>query len=175
MADQPTIASLITQIKHGDTIARTSAVLQAQLIGTDAIGPLGAVYAGKDAAASRAACEAIKHIVYNAGRPSAPTEAKAASVALLKLTAPNYPRFVRADAIEGLGVVGGIAEATELAKLLSDKDVSEDARLAIERIPGPEVDALLKLTARTSSKEGRAAIDLSLKHRHKDMKKIGIK
>src|SRR5438270_9214829 len=83
--ENPVVASLLTNIRFGDAAARTTAVRQASLVGTAAILPLGMVYAGEDQAASRAACEALKRIVYNAGRPGANTEAKAASAALLTL------------------------------------------------------------------------------------------
>jgi hypothetical protein len=107
--DAETFGSFVTDIKHGDTAARTAAVMQAALVGTGAILSLGAVYAGDDPAASKAAGEALKKIVYNAGRPGASAEAKAASDSLLKLTETGQPRKVRADAIMLLRVVGGKA------------------------------------------------------------------
>jgi hypothetical protein len=105
--DAETFGSFVTDIKHGDTAARTAAVTQAALAGTSAILPLGDVYAGNDPAASKAAGEALKKIVYNAARPGAAAEAKSASDSLLKLAGAGHPRKVRVDAIMLLGVVGG--------------------------------------------------------------------
>lgn len=175
LADPATVGSFLTQIKYGDTASRLVAVKYAALVGTDLILPLGKVYSGSDQPAGRAAYEAIKRITYNAGRPGATAEAKAASESLLKLTSPEYPRQVRADAIELLGIVAGEAESKPLADLMSDKDVGEDARLALERIPGKAAEDALKAAARGSNAEKRAAIDLSLRHRKLKRTDLGVR
>lgn len=174
-ADSATIGSYLTQIKHGDTATRLAAVQQAALVGTEALPQLGAIYSGGDPAAGKAAYEAIKKIVYNAGRPGAAAEAKSASSALLELASSQHPRYVRADAIQLLGVVGGDDEAKALAAMISDTDLGEDARMALERIPGKAADDALKSAARSASPERRAAIDLSLRHRKLKRNELGVK
>ena len=173
-ADPATVGSFLTQIKYGDTVSRLAAVKYASLVGTDLILPLGKVYAGSDQPAGKAAYEAIKRITYNAGRPGAVTEAKAASESLLKLASADYPRQVRADAIELLGIVASEAEAKPLADLMSDKEIGEDARLALERIPGKAAEDALRAAARGGSAEKRAAIDLSLRHRKMKRTDLGV-
>lgn len=174
-ADPATVGSFLTQIKYGDTASRLAAVKYAALVGTDLILPLGKVYAGSDQPAGRAAYEAIKRVTYNAGRPGAPAEAKSASENLLKLTSTEYPRQVRADAIELLGIVAGEADTKQLADLMADKDVGEDARLALERIPGKAAEDALKVAARGANSERRAAIDLSLRHRKMKRADLGVR
>lgn len=175
LLDSPVVSSLITMIRHGDTPNRLAAVLQAPFIGTEAIPALGIVFASTNVGASKAACEAIKRIVMNAGRPGAKTESVAASAALLKLAAPSNPRTVRADAIQWLGYVGGAEEAEALAGMLSDDDVRDDCIMAIERIPGIEVDGILKKHARGSNSKVQAAVNLALRHRHISLKDVGVK
>ena len=175
IADSPAAQSFITQIKHGDTAARTTAVMQAPLIGTEVISSLGAVYGGSDPGASKAACEALKKIALNAGRPGAKAEAKSASASLLKLASAGNPRFVRADAIQSLGYIGGPEEAAALASMFGDKEVRADCVMAVGRIPGPEIDVLLKASARKADKEVQSMIDLALRHRKTTLKEVGKK
>lgn len=174
-ADSAVVGSFLTQINYGDSAARIVAVKRAPLVGTDLILPLGMVYAGSDQASGKAAYEAIKKIVYNAGRPGAVAEAKSAADQLLRLAAPEYPRFVRADALELLGVVASDTETSALGALIDDKDVGEDARMALERIPGKAADDALKAAARTGGKARKDAIDLSLRHRKLKRNEVGIK
>ena len=73
--------------------------------------------------------------------------AQRASVEERLLKALASPR--RTDAglaflCEMLGLVGSSATATALAPLLADPKTSESARLALERIPGPEADAAFR-------------------------------
>jgi hypothetical protein len=174
-AASPVVASLLANIRFGDGPARAAAVKHAALIGTEALLPLGMVYAGADLAAGRAASEAMKRIAFNAGRPGAEAEAKAAADQLLQLASPNYPRGVRADALELLGVVGGEAETKPLAALIDDKDVGEEARMALQRIPGKASDEALRSAARRCSGDRRAAIELSLRHRRQKRSDLGTR
>lgn len=174
-ADSPVVGSLLAHIRYGDTAARSAAVKYAALTGTEALPALGRVYAGSDLAAGKAALEAMKKIAYNAGRPGADAEASAASGHLLALTGSEYPRRVRADALELLGIVGGGNEVSGIAALLDDKDVGEDARMALQRIPGKPAEDALKSAARGASAEKRAAIDLSLRQRKLKRADVGVK
>jgi HEAT repeat protein len=175
LADNATIGTLLTNIKHGDTTARMAAVRHAALVGTDALLPLGRVYAGTDSASGKAAFEAMKRIAYNAGRPGAPEEAKAASESLLTLTSAVHSRQVRADALELLGIVGSATEVKAIAALMDDKEVGEDARLALQRIPGKAAEDALRAAARGAGSDRRAAIELSLRHRKLKRGELGVK
>jgi HEAT repeat protein len=61
-----------------------------------------------------------------------------------------------------LSLIGSAAEVPALAKLVSDPDLGYFARLALERIPGPEPEAALLSALRTSSGETRKGLSQSL-------------
>ena len=85
------------------------------------------------------------------------------------------PRYVRADAIEAIGQIGGVEEAVVLAGMFGDKEVRADCVMAVQRIPGPEIDLLLKAAARHADNELLEMINLALRHRKTSMKEIGRK
>ena len=173
--DAGALSSFLTQIKYGDAAARTQAVKHATYLGTGAIPSLGSIYASGDPGAARAACEALKRICYNAGRPGATVEANTAATHLVTLTSKEYPRHVRADAMLLLGLVGTATTAALLSTFLTDMDVREDARMAIERIPGSEVDDVLRKAARVVPADYRSAIDQSLRHRRMRPSELGTR
>jgi hypothetical protein len=64
---------------------------------------------------------------------------------LLKtLAAPGRTEAGLAFLCEMLGLVGSTATVSALAPLLADPKTSEPARFALERIPGPEADAVFR-------------------------------
>jgi len=164
-APDPAVGTLLANIRHGDMAARHVAVRQAVLIGTPAILPLGEVLGGADRAAARAAFEALKRIAHHAGRPGAETEAKAAAAHLVKLTRKDRPRQVRAEALYLLGCVGGASAVRDIAGLLTDPDVREDARMALERIPDRSAERALMNALRSASADFRPALMQSVRHR----------
>lgn len=173
--DSALVASFLSDVRHGGAAERLVAVRQAALVGTAVLPALGAIYAGDDPAAGRAAWEAMQRIVSNAARPGAPDEARAAADALRQIAGPGQPRAVRADALQLLGMVGGAADTSVLAGLLEETVVRDDARMALERIPGPAADDALRRAARTCPPEYRPAIDQSLRHRHAKRAEVGAR
>lgn len=136
LAQQPTAASLMADIRAGDEATRQRAIEQAPLVGTSLIVPLGQVMAGNDPAAGKAALEALRVVAHHAARPGATLERRTASRELLKLTVSSFPRHVRAEAIHLLGCIGGADVVPALRTLIRDRGVSDDARMALQRIPG---------------------------------------
>lgn len=136
LAQKPTAATLMADIRSGDVEVRQRAVEQARLIGTPLIVPLGQVMAGNDPATAKAALEALRVVAHHAARPGASSERRTASRELLKLTNPTFPRHVRVEAIYLLGCVGTSEVVSGLAALLRERDVATEARMALQRIPG---------------------------------------
>ena len=139
----PTLATLIADVKAGDTVLRLRAVDQAALVGADAIVPLGEVMGGSDAAAAKAAMEALRRVAYHAGRPGAAAERRKAAAELVKLLAAGQPRRVRAEALQLLGGVAGDPAVPGMARLLADESLKDDARMALQRMPGKRASAAL--------------------------------
>lgn len=133
------VSQLINTIKTGDADARYAAWRAAGPAGAAAVAPLADLMASTDKGASRAATEALGRIAHYAARPGAtPSETQAVAIELLRVATAPRPRMVRAEALHLLGFVGNGNTVPPLARLLDDKEVREDARLALERIPGPQ-------------------------------------
>ena len=160
-------AELAAAIKGADEDARWDAVAKAPGADVDAIAPLAAIMAGADPAAAKAASEALRKVAHARGQ-AAPAE-------LLKLTGPDYPRQVRADALRYLGETGGRGQVRELEALLSDSDVSEEARMALEQIPDSEAEKALERASESGPPACRAACRQSLRKRRRAMRDAGIR
>jgi HEAT repeat protein len=104
--------------------------------GARAVVPLGDLAASEDKGVAKAAQGALQEIAFYAGRPDAQDEARAVAEQLLLLTAPSRPRAVRANALHLLGFVADKPLALAIARLSQDPEVGEDARMALQRIPG---------------------------------------
>lgn len=139
-----TAEALVKKLQSSDAESRMAAAHAAQGAGPDAIPALARLMAGNDPDVAKAAKEALIVIVHRAARPGAPLEARAAAERLAAVAAHPGPRAVRADAIYLLGFVGGPASVPALARLLNDPDVGEEARMALQRIPGTEAAKALK-------------------------------
>ncbi|MCC6729794.1 MAG: hypothetical protein IT208_10695 [Chthonomonadales bacterium] len=174
LARNPTAATLVAEIQHGDLGAREGAVRQAPLVGSPAIVALGAVYGGEDEGAARAALEALRRVALHCGRPRAPQERQAAAAALLKLAGPGRPRRVRTEALHLLGVVARPDDVAGLAALLEDEEVREDARMALERVPGRSANAALRKALAEGSAEFRPAVEQSLRRRSTALRDLGV-
>ncbi|NLH97914.1 MAG: hypothetical protein GX446_00285 [Chthonomonadales bacterium] len=136
LAQRPTAATLIADIQNGDLRVRTTAVQEAVLVGSSLIVPLGRVMAGSDPGAARAAMEALRRVAHHCARPRASAERRTAATELLKLISASFPRPVRAEALYLLGCVGGPQQVQAIAALLRDPALADDARMALQRIPG---------------------------------------
>lgn len=159
------VAALLTDIKVGDAAVRGRAVLKAPLAGTPAIVPLGQVLVGADLHAARAAEEALRRIVYHAGRPGAKAERVAASAELCKLLEPSTPRRARAEALYLLGILGDPGAVRAIVACLGQEDVREDARMALQRVPGREAKRALDVALAGATGDYRLGLVGSLKAR----------
>jgi HEAT repeat protein len=171
--EDPTVGTLLANIKHGDASARAAAIRQATLVGTSAILPLAQVFGDDNRGAGKAAGEALKRIVHHAARPGAEREAKAAAESLIKLIDRVQPRKVRVTAIYLLGYIGKGDAVPPLAALLAEEDIREEARMALERIPDRAAEGALRRALRSVSADFRPNIEQSLRHRRMTFKTVG--
>lgn len=174
IAQNPALGSFMSQIRHGDALARASAIAEAHLVGTPAIIPLGETLGDENPAAAKAANYALEAVVAHAGRPGAREEADAATRSLLTLTERKYPWRVRSAAIHLLGLIGGRAAVPTLERLLADSEVRDEARMALERLPDRSAEAALRRAMAAAPEEFRAAIQQSLRHKRSTSRTIGI-
>ncbi len=130
------VGELISKIKDSSPEVRTQAWLEAGSVGAVAVKPLSAVMTDQDLEMARAAKRALWEIVHHAGRPGARDERRAVVSALVGLLNGSLPVPVTREILWMLSEVGGREAVQPMAQLLTNKDVREDARMTLERIPG---------------------------------------
>ena len=132
------VEELIAQITGGDENVRAEAWQGAGKYGAPAVKPLAKLVTHTELEVGRAAKRAMWKIVRHAGRPGADEERKAVEYALCRLIGPEQPAAVRREALWMLSEIGGtmtIEAVRDLPGILEDKEIREDARCCVERIP----------------------------------------
>lgn len=168
------VSQLINTIKTGNADARYAAWRAAGPAGAAAVAPLAELMASTDKGASRAATEALGRVAHYAARPTAsPAERQSVVVELLRVASAPRPRTVRAEALHLLGFVGNGNMVPALARLLNDPEVREDARLALERIPGPQSQRALEDALRRAPADFRPNLQQSLANRRQTRASVG--
>ncbi|MBI5092182.1 MAG: hypothetical protein HZB26_07005 [Candidatus Hydrogenedentes bacterium] len=137
--------SLLAGVTNASADARAEAWKSAGPVGAAAIAPLGKHLAGADPGVTKAARAALVTIVAYAGRPgAAPTEGAAVAAELAKLLDKSVPDAARREVLNQLSLIAKDAEVPAIAAVLDEPTLAEDARMALERIPGDaSVNALI--------------------------------
>ena len=139
------VEELITKVKSSDVNVRADGWQNAHTVGPEAIKPLAKVLAEGELEVSRAAKRALWKIVYHVGRPGAQAEKAAALPEYYGLLGDDQPASVRREVIWMVSeLCDGCPRVASLAALLSNAELREDARMALERIPGEESLKALK-------------------------------
>ena len=169
MEEKVTLESLLAAIKSDDPDVRTVAWQSAGSVGAKALGPLAAlVTAADDIEVGRAAKRAMWKIARTVGAPGVTGEKKAAEKALIDLFADDQPAAVRREVIWMLSEIGSdktVEALREMPNLIDDEQVREDARCAVERIPGEVSLQALKDALKEAPDDYKANIAQSLRAR----------
>lgn len=163
-ADAAVVADLVAKIKSTDDKVRGPAWQNAGPVGAPAVVPLGEVMTHADFEIARSARRAIERIVRHAGRPGADAERKAVAAELVKLLAHANP-IVRRHAVWMLSEIGDDPAVEPMAALLNDAEVREDARCALERLPGRAATVALRQALATAPEQFKYALAHSLRVR----------
>ncbi len=137
---------------------RRSAMMSAGKVGPSAIAPLADLVEGNNREVSLSAQAALKNIAAYAGRPGAADEKKAAAKAYSQLLGNNRSRVLRSLVLELLSITGDDAVVPSIAALLGDTVVRDDARRALQGIPGPASLKALITAAQKTEGPFRASI-----------------
>jgi len=113
---------------------------------------------------ARAASRALWRIVRHVGRPGASAERKAVVAELVSLLSEG-PSGVRREVVWMLSEIGDDEAVIPLAVLLSDRGLGEDARAALQRIPGGKSLAALKAALTEASADFKPALADALRAR----------
>lgn len=141
------ILDFIQKIKSSDDKVRGEAWQNAGPLGASAVKPLSEVMTDANFEVARSAKRALWKIVRHAGRPGTDKERKAVSAELTKLL-KDAPTPVKREVLWMLSEIGDDNAIPAMAELLKDKELREDARCSIQRIPGKKAtDALNKAFA----------------------------
>ena len=139
------VEELIKKVKSSDVNVRAEGWQNAHTVGPEAIKPLATVLAEGELEVSRAAKRALWKIVYHVGRPGADAEKADALAEYYGLLGDDQPTSVRREVIWMVSeLCDGCPRVASLAPLLSNAELREDARMALERIPGEESLTALK-------------------------------
>ncbi len=163
------VKELIAKIKSNDAKQRSDAWFAAGPAGADAIAPLAAVMAEMDAfeiEVARAAKNAMWTIVRYASRPAATAEETRGVIkALHSLLGDDKPDFVRTEVLWMLSEIGGDESVEPIAKVMGNPSLIEDARCALERIPGDDSLDAIKTALQKVPKEFQSNVAQSLRFR----------
>lgn len=163
------VERLIDKIKDSSDKVRTEGWLSAGEVGAPAVEPLAKVMTDEDPEVARAAKRALWKIVRHTGRPRAAKEKRAVQTELLELLGDDQPVSVRREVLWMLSEIGSFKSVKPIAGLLSNRQLREDARMALERIPGRGAVKALKAGLKAAPENFKLNIAQSLRKRGTDV------
>lgn len=164
-AEQGVVGDLVARIRDKDDKVRAEAWLGAGKVGAPAVRPLAAMMSDKDFEVARAAKRGLWKIVHHAGRPGANDEGKRVVAQLIPLLGDSESVPVRREVMWMLSEIAGDEVIAPVAALLSNKELREDARMVLERLPGRRSLAELRRGLRTAPSDFKINIAQSLRAR----------
>lgn len=164
----------LSELQSQDLEVRQRAWQSAGQFGAPAVEPIGKLLGSPDKGIARAAGFALEKIAHDAARPGS-RDRRAVTNELLKLARAAHPLSTRRQALIWVGFTAERDSVPELAKLLSDVDVREDVRTALERIPGSESLKALQAAAKSADSSFKQALEQSIQNRALTPQKVGIR
>jgi len=164
-AQNKDVDELIAKIKDNSDKVRTAAWLGAGNVGAPAVKPLAKVMTDNDLEVARAAKRALWKIVRHAGRPRARNEKKAVTAELVPLLGDDQPAPVRREVLWMLSEIGDAKSIKPIAALLANKQLREDARMVLQRVPNKRAIGALKAGLKAAPKDFKLNIAQSLRQR----------
>ena len=167
MNETQSVNDLLVRIKDRDDMVRSAAWLAAGPAGAAAGKPLAAVATdpASELEIARSASRALWKIVRYAGRPGAAAERKPVAAELLGLLTEAQPVQFRRDVLWMVSEIGGDECVDAVAKLLANRELADDARCCLQRIPGEKALAALQAGLAAASGPLKSALAESLRAR----------
>ncbi|MHC4478851.1 MAG: HEAT repeat domain-containing protein [Planctomycetota bacterium] len=166
------VDELIAKIRGGSDQVRTQAWLSASEIGAAAVRPLAGLMAEEEPEIALAAKRGLWKVVRYVGRPGADGQKKAAVAELIWLLAHGQPVTVRREVVWMLSEIGGDESVDPIAALLSNAELREDARAALERVPGRKSLSALKTALKEAHDDFKPNLAQSLRRRGVEVRGI---
>lgn len=174
-AEEAVVGEVINKIKDKDDKVRYEALMGAGKVGPAAVKPLAGLMSDSDVEVARAAKRALWNLVRAVGKPGADAERKAAATALLALLAAGQPVGVQREVVWMLSEIAGDEAVEAVAALLTNKDLREDARLVLQRLPGDKSLGALKSALTAAAEDFKPNLAVSLKARGVEVPGVQIK
>jgi len=159
------VYNLMAGIRDDDARVRTEAWQSAGKVGAAAVEPLAEAMKDKDLEVARAAKRGLWKIVRHVGRPDATDEKTVVVGKLIELLGDNQPAPVRREVLWMLSEIGNRNAVESIAALLSNRELREDARMVLQRIPGRTALAALNAALKAAPDDFKLNIAQSLRQR----------
>ncbi len=157
------LKNLIKKIKDNDPEVRTEAWLSAGKVGAPAIPALAELMSVKDAEVARAAKRGMWKIVRHVGNPDTDKGKRFAVTKLLGLLGDDVSVPVGREVLWMLSELGTASVVEPIAALLDNKELREDARMVLERIPGPKAKGALRAAFKEAPEDFKQNLAQSLR------------
>ena len=164
MSSDTNIQALIARIKSPDDTISGAAWQSAGPDGAAAVGALAALMTDGDFELARKGKRALYRVVRHVSPPAAGGERRAVERELI-VVLETSPTQVRRDIIWMLSEIGSDRSVKPLAALLENRELREDARCALTRLPAPSAVTALKAGFIEGSGEFKYALADSLRQR----------
>ena len=159
------VYNLMSGIRDDDASVRTKAWQSADKVGAPAVKPLARVMTNKDLEVARAAKRGLWKIVRHVGRPKSGNKKRAVIGKLVELLGDDQPVPVRREVLWMLSEIGDRNAIEPMAALLSNEELREDARMALQRIPTKAALAALRAALKAAPDDFKLNIAQSLRQR----------
>jgi HEAT repeat protein len=159
------VKELMAAIRDDDAKVRTKAWQSAGQVGATAVKPLARLMSNGELEVARAAKRGLWKIVRHAGRPGAGKMKRMVSGRLVELLSDEQPVPVRREVLWMLSEIGDRNAVKPIAALLSDRELREDARMVLQRIPNKAALAALRAGLKAAPDDFKLNIAQSLRQR----------
>lgn len=138
------VGRFLQRIESEDADVRCATWQEAGRMDARAVAPLAELMCGEDREVARAAQHALTTLVVaHTRRPAHDLRRQAVTTAVAKVACGEYPFQVQREGIHLLSLIGGASAIEPLGGLLTDPDLNDEARMALQRIPGPRATGTL--------------------------------
>jgi HEAT repeat protein len=158
------IQGLIERIKSPDEVISGAAWQSAGPYGAAAVKPLAALMADGDFELARKGKRALYRVVRHVSQPAAGGERRAVERELI-VVLETSPSPIRREVLWMLSEIGSGSAVRPMAALLADRELREDARCALTRLPAPSAVTALKSAFIAAPESFKYALAESLRER----------
>jgi HEAT repeat protein len=160
-----TSKEFLSGLENENADLRYAAWSKAAEVDAKVIPSLGRLLAANNPGVRKAANEALNTIVHSVGKEAEGGKRKTVVRGLLKLLDDNQPQDVRVIALRQLSLLAGDDAVADVAKLVRQPQLQEEAVFCLERIPGKVATMALLNSLKDAKDEFKPRLLAALGHR----------